>query len=80
MMEILFGVPEGSILGPLLFNIFLLDLFFILNNADVSVYSEDNTPYVLADKINDLPRPYFKGLIKTFLKAILIKILYTSKY
>ena len=29
--EALFGVPDCSILGPLLFKIFLCELFFVIN-------------------------------------------------
>ena len=28
------------------------DLFFILNNADIASYADENTPYVIADDIN----------------------------
>ena len=41
-----------SILGPLLFNIFLADLFFILNNVDIASYADDNTPHVIAVDIS----------------------------
>ena len=52
--EILFGVPQRSTVGPLLFNIFLCDLFFIMSETDFASYADDNTPYVVGSNIEDV--------------------------
>ena len=56
-MKIAFGVPQGSILGALLFNVFLADLFFIVNSMDIANFADDNTSYATASDIDRLIVP-----------------------
>ena len=61
---------QNSILGPLLFNSFIRDLFLIMNKVDFASYADDNTPRY---------RKWYKSGHQLFKRSIKLIILLVSR-
>ena len=64
-----FWSTQGSIVGPLFFNIQMCGLFFVAESIDIASYAHNTTQFgsdmdLIAESLKLRPMEFFNGLMK----------------
>ena len=61
-------MPQGSIIGPILFNIFFNDIFHLIQEVYICNFADDNSLYSIEDNFRDV-----KTIVKKNFKLVQVQ-------